>query len=120
MIMSLIANVLLAGSSFDVPIETSGPTGGAPTSYVDVGRLFANLYTTLVIASGIATFIYLAVGGFQYITSSGDKIRLEEARNKITFSLLGLAIVVGAFAFAQIIKAVFGVSLIGAVRWPTP
>jgi len=107
-------------ADFDIPVELKGPGGKAPTSYIDVGRLFANLYTTLVIITGIFVFINLALAGFQYVTSAGDKIGLEQARNKITYSLLGLAIVVGAYAIATIIKAVFGVSLIGGILWPSP
>ena len=111
----------LLSANLSVPIETSGTgVGGAPTSYVDPGRLLANLYTTLVIISGIYAFINLAIAGFQYLTSGGDKTHLEAARSKITYSILGLALVVGAYAIAAIVKAVFGVSLIGAIAWPTP
>jgi len=102
------------------PVGTVNIESHTPTSYVDVGRLVANLYVTLVIVSGIAAFIYLALGGFQYITSGGDKAGLEAARNKITYSLLGLAIVVGVYAISYIIMEVFGVSILGGVKWPGP
>lgn len=107
-------------ATFSVPVETSGPGGKPPTSYVDVGRLVANLYTTLTIIAGIYAFINFALAGFQYISSGGDKVGLEQARNKITQSLLGLTIVVSAYVIGLIAQSVFGVSLLGGVKWPTP
>lgn len=106
-------------ATFDVDIE-SGVVASNRVAYLDIGRLVANLYVTLVIVAGIGTFIYLALGGFQYITSGGDKAAVEAARNKITYALMGLAIVVGAYALSFIIQWVFGVSLLGAVLWPGP
>lgn len=110
---------ILAAATFDANIEEK-VIAGNKVAYLDIGRLVANLYVTLVIVAGIGTFIYLALGGFQYITSGGDKAAVEAARNKITYALMGLAIVVGAYAFSWIIMKVFGVSLLGAVLWPGP
>lgn len=112
---------VVQAADINVPIETSGPlAGGKVSPYPDVGRLVANLYTTIIIVSGIYTFINLALAGFQYISSSGDKVGLEAARQKITHSFLGLAIVVGAYAFGFILQNVFGVSFLGGVLYPKP
>lgn len=106
-------------ATFDANIESTVLSGNK-VAYTDIGRLVANLYITLVIISGIATFMYLAVGGFQYITSGGDKAAVEQARNKITYSLMGLGVVVGVYAISRIIMPVFGVSFLGGVLWPGP
>lgn len=123
LIMLSLFSILAAApppTAFTVDIEALKTAGPGKLPYLDIGRLVANLYTTLVIISGIATFIYLLLGGFQYITSGGDKAGVEAARNKITYSLMGLAVVVGAYAFAFIVQAVFGVSILGGVLWPGP
>lgn len=104
----------------DIQVDFGAVGNQEPASYTDFGRLLANLYLTLVIITGIFAFINLALAGFQYVTGGGEKAALEQARNKITYSIMGLVLVVGAFAFAQIIKFVFGVNLIGAIKWPTP
>ena len=118
----LLANAsALAATAFTVDVEAIKLSGGSnPLPYTDIGRLVANLYVTLVIVSGIATFIYFAIGGFQYITSGGDKAGVEQARNKITHSLIGLAIVVGAYALTYVVQIIFGVSILGGVLWPGP
>ena len=45
------------------------------------------------IAAALAAFFYLILGGFQWITSGGDKAGTEAAREKITAAFIGLAIV---------------------------
>lgn len=62
--------------------------------------------------SGVAAFIFLLLGGFQWITSGGDKDAAEKARKKIIFALTGLAIVFSAYAIVFILRALFQVDLL--------
>ena len=49
-------------------------------------------------------------GGIDWITSEGDKKKLDSARGKITLAILGLIVVFVAFILAQIIFNFFGVT----------
>jgi TRAP-type C4-dicarboxylate transport system permease small subunit len=49
--------------------------------------------------AGVVAVIMIIVGGFRYITSSGDSAKTASARNTITYAAIGLAIV----ALAQVI-----------------
>lgn len=51
--------------------------------------------------AGLVSAIFLVYGGITYITSSGDPSKTQKAKNIITYSLIGLAIV----ALAVIITA---------------
>ena len=73
-----------------------------------------------IIVSGLAAFAFLVLGGFQYLTSGGDKIQAQGARDRITYAILGLAIVAAAVAVIQVIGVVFGINLIGTIKWPGP
>lgn len=64
-------------------------------------------------AAGIAAFIYVLIGGYQWITSSGDKEALDKAKKRITHALVGLAIVFSAYALIFIIRALFNINTIG-------
>lgn len=55
-----------------------------------------NIFSVIV---GIVAVVMILVGGFRYITSSGDSAKLTSARNTIVYALIGLVIVV----FAQFI-----------------
>jgi len=41
---------------------------------------------------GAAAVIMIIVGGFKYITSSGDSTSVESAKNTILFAVIGLVI----------------------------
>lgn len=54
------------------------------------------------LASLIATGFFVA-GGFTYITSSGNPEQLDKAKRTITWSAIGLAIVIAAFVLSNIV-----------------
>lgn len=72
----------------------------------------------LIIAFVIA-FIMLIVGGLRWILAGGDEKSVEKARNTITAALIGLVIVLVAYAIIRIVEVFFNVTLItGSVSVP--
>jgi hypothetical protein len=63
--------------------------------------------------AGVAAFIFLLWGGLSWILAGGDKDGTEKARKRITAALVGLAIVFSAYALIFIIRALFGIDIIG-------
>ena len=60
-----------------------------------------NIKDWFIAVAGIVSAIFLVYGGISYMTSSGEPNKLQKAKNTITYSLIGLAIV----ALATIITA---------------
>ena len=54
----------------------------------DVGALISAIVGTLLILAALMAFLYLILGGIQWITSGGDKTHMETARNKITHAIV--------------------------------
>ncbi len=69
---------------------------GAPTTVSDTIKTVINIMSVF---AGAAAVIMLIVGGFRYVTSSGNAEATKSAKNTIIYALVGLVIV----AFAQII-----------------
>ena len=67
--------------------------------------LVSTAINILLGGAGIAAFIYLLWGGFQWITSGGDKEALDKAKKRITHALIGLAVVFSAYALIFIVRA---------------
>ena len=55
-----------------------------------------NIFSVIV---GIVAVVMIIVGGFKYITSSGDSSKVSSAKNTILYAIIGLVVV----ALAQII-----------------
>ena len=89
----------------------------AQNNIIDIVR--AIIQFILVVAFVLA-FIMLLIGGIRWITAGGDEKAVGSARNMITAALIGLVIVLVAFALIKLIETFFGVSIIsGGVTIPT-
>lgn len=79
----------------------------------DIGALITALVGTMLILSALLAFLFLVLGGISWITSGGDKVKLEEARNKITHAIVGLIVVGAAWAIMILIQNFLGVTIFG-------
>ena len=61
-------------------------------------QLVVNILSVVV---GITAVIMIIIGGFKYITSTGDSASVNSAKNTILYAIIGLVIV----ALAQVIVA---------------
>src|SRR3989304_10089326 len=86
----------------------------------DLGSLIKILLTLAFFVAGLAFFISLLIGGIQWITAGGDTKALDSARRRITNALVGLIIVVAAYAIALILEQVLGIKIISGFCIPTP
>src|SRR3989339_480306 len=75
----------------------------------------ASLWQTVVTVGGIAFIIYLVWGGIEYLTSGGDKAKIDDAQKKITSSVIGVGILVASYAITYFIQAVFKINILKPV-----
>jgi hypothetical protein len=105
---------LLADAQLNIPQPTN-------IKINDIGKLISALVGLLLILSALMAFFYLILGGISWITSGGDKVAMESARNKITHAIVGLIIVGAAWAVMILIQNFLGVQIIGGtLNIPSP
>lgn len=88
------------------PIILSSPALAATTS--DVSQVEDFIRNVIKVIAGLAGLIatgFFVVGGFTYITSSGNPEKLEKAKQTLTWSAIGLAIVIAAFVISNIVTS---------------
>lgn len=66
----------------------------------------------IVIVAFVLAFIFLLIGGIRWITAGGDEKGVAAARGMITSALIGLVIVLVAFAIIKLVETFFGVPII--------
>lgn len=76
----------------------------------DLGALIQGLMNGVMFIAAILVFAYMIWGGIQWITSGGDKGKTEEARNKITAAIIGLAILAASYAIFRVVLYFLGIS----------
>ncbi len=72
----------------------------------DVGQVESFIRSVIQALAGLAGLIatgFFVVGGFSYITSSGNPEHLDKAKRTIMFSATGLAVIIGAFVISNIV-----------------
>ena len=88
------------------------PEKGYATS---IGSVLTSVLNLIMLIAAILVFLYLILGGIEWITSGGDKTKTEGARNKITAAVIGLIILAASYAILIIILNFLGFSDLGAV-----
>lgn len=93
---------------------------GSGPGDVALAELMARLFRAVVIVGAIALLLYLAWGGLNWIMAGGDKTKVEEAKNRITNAIIGMAVLVSTIAIAIFLSAVFGINLLNPELVITP
>lgn len=84
-------------------------SGGNDTGPAALGSIISSLVGVFLILSFMAALLYMLLGGFDWITSGGDKAKLQSARDKITNSLVGLVVVGASWAVMMIVSNFMGI-----------
>lgn len=71
------------------------------------GDFVAGILEIAIYAAGFLAFFYMVWGAFQYIMASGKKEELQKARVKITYALIGFAVVLLAFFIMKFVSEFF-------------
>lgn len=80
------------------------PTGSdAPSNVLQYGISF------ILLAVITAALIFTIYGGVLWVTSQGDKQKLDKARRTITFAIVGLIVAVFAFTIINVMGQLLGI-----------
>lgn len=81
----------------------------APTAtFSDLEGMFSGLIGSLLSLAGIILFVMLVIGGFRYIMSGGNPEAAAGARRTLTYAVVGLIVVAGAYLVLVIIEEITG------------
>ena len=72
----------------------------------DVSKIQTFIQSIIQIGTTLAALVatgFFIWGGYGYITSSGNPENLDRSKNTIKYSAIGLAIVLGAFVFSNVV-----------------
>ena len=82
-------------------------SGMSPTQFL--GNLIPAIFALFIVV-GIVIFVaYFLMGGISWISSQGDKMKVEDARKRITTALIGLIILLSFIAVLRLFESFFGI-----------
>jgi len=92
-------------------VNLSPPDQFKNLTNIDAQGLVEIAVAFILMVAAIAFFFMFVIGGIRWITSGGDKGKVQAAQSQITAGLIGLVIVFAAWAILSIIENFFGVNL---------
>ena len=116
----LIAQQPIDLGTFDPPTgaysEGSGddPSGG--TALTNVETLISNVIGLLTVLASLMFVIYFILGAFEWISSGGDKGKLEKARNRMMYGVIGMIIIVGAYSLLGLLSGIIGIDFLNPAQ----
>lgn len=95
-------------------IDVKGPPGIPSGSEGFTGKIMAWGIDLLLIVVVLLALGFIVWGGLNWVTSEGDKTKVESARKMIIYAVVGLIIAFLAFFAVQVLGGLFGFDLLKA------
>lgn len=114
--MSKIAQLPLGTFKPPTVAFTPGPGTGAEAGGVPLENFLSNFIGFLTTLAGLLFLVYFIFAALTWITSGGDKGKVEGARNQMTQAALGLIIVIAAYGITGVVGRVLGLDILNPLK----
>lgn len=106
--ISLLLSSLLIAPAVLAQVQPIGNLGVEYGSYTglggrDVRQTVAQIINVALGLLGIVAVVIILVGGFEWMTAGGNEEKTGEAKARITAGIIGLAIILSAYAIATFV-----------------
>lgn len=92
--------------ALSLPLVLTGTAYAASGDISQVESFIRNIIQVVAGLAGLVATGFFVIGGFGYITSSGNPEHLDRAKRTLLYSAIGLAITIGAFVLSNIISSI--------------
>jgi hypothetical protein len=105
--MNIVITQLIAQSISNPALGSLGTL--SPTAFF--GRLIPGLLSFGLVIGVIVFLFILLQGAILWIASGGDKMKIEQAKSKLSNALVGIIILLSFFAIINLVECFFGIGL---------
>ena len=92
-------------------IDISDPNVNPPARFDSIASILNLIMPLFMAGAGLVFFITLLIGALTIITAGGNSERFQTGRKKITFSIMGLIMVISSYFIVKLIEIIFGLDL---------
>jgi len=90
-------------------VQKGTESGPAASAFVGI---ISNVIGVMTIIAGIWFIFQFIIGGYGFMAAGGDPKKMETARAKITSALIGLIVVVAAYAIIHLLGRLLGFEIL--------
>jgi hypothetical protein len=93
------------GDAFNIAGKTAG---GSYNTGRDFNMVLGDAVLLVLSAIGVVFIVFMIYAGYLWTTANGNDQKVEKAKDILKESIIGLVVVVGAYAIAYFIINIFG------------
>lgn len=95
------SDAVCASSDYPDSIKAACGCSSVSSQQKTLPDVAINIINAVIGVSGLIAVIFIVIGGFQYMTSTGDATKIQKAKNTILYAVIGLVICALAFAIVN-------------------
>ncbi len=95
---------------FQITNPVIGPAGTGPGDAI-LGNIISALIGFVLVVGTIGALVFFMLGALRWITSSGDKNKLQAAQEEITHAVVGLMILAAGWAIFMLVTQFTGIGV---------
>ena len=77
--------------------------GNDPTGTAGISKFFSNFIALIYVVAMIVLILMIIWGAWDWLTSEGEKEKIESAKKKLVNAIIGIVLFAAAFAIIQVI-----------------
>ena len=86
-------------------VQAGIDAAGGSESTVDTKKVIENIINTMLFIVGVLSVIMIIYGGIQYVISTGDSGKVNNAKNTIMYSVIGLIVSILSYAIVGFVMS---------------
>ncbi|MCY3804514.1 MAG: pilin [Candidatus Saccharibacteria bacterium] len=98
----ILTLLFILGLTISFPSQAYAQTPSGDLTQVN--NFIKSLIQAIASLAGLIATGFFVLGGFSYITSSGNPVALEKAKRTLVYASFGLIITIGAFTLSGLIS----------------
>ena len=115
--MKLLADLPLGDFKTPIPAFQPDVTGTGTAAFAaPFTKFLSNFIGFLTTLAGIMFLIYFIFAGLSWVTSGGDKGKVEKAKDQLTQAAIGLVVIIAAYGIVGVIGRVLGLDILNPVK----
>ena len=129
-LINLMKKLLTAASSLGLFLATASPVladldfsvrpaRGTVNADTSPGAIITFVVAFIIIIAVLAALVMIVIGSLQWITSGGDKTKVDAARNHIISAVIGLVVIALSFVIINVVMQALGIGSLTNIHLQT-
>lgn len=87
------------------PLVVVQPVFADTPGVSDIDTFIKSILNILISLAGLTATVFFVIGGYGYMTASGDPVRLSQAKSRLLHTGIGLSIAIASYVLVSLVTS---------------